>query len=345
MKPPPLVSIIVPHYRGKEILYNCLDAVFAANYANREVILVDNATVDDSLTGIEKRYPELQVVRNAQNLGYAGGCNSGLAQARGTYVVFLNDDTVVPADWLALLVETVENDNSIAAAQPKILSLSQPGYFDYAGGAGGLLDKYGYPFAKGRIFFSLEKDDHQYDQSGDIFWASGTAMLVRKSVLDEIGTFDEDFFAHMEEIDLCWRMHLAGYRVVTVPRAVIFHHAGSTLKPDSPQKLYLNHRNSLLMILKNYQAGTLIKILPVRIGFEIVTLFYALVKRDINRLVAATKALFHVCLHGRQALRKRGQIDRIRKVGDRELQKKLYCGSIVLDYFVKGVTRASELGY
>jgi len=343
MCPQPLISIIIPHYRGKEILCDCLQSVRKTRYKNREVILVDNATVDGSLQGIEDDYPEIKLVRNSENLGYAGGCNSGLSHAAGEYVVFLNDDTVVSASWLEHLVAPCEQDRTVAAVQPKILSLQQPGYFDYAGGAGGLLDRFGYPFAKGRIFFTLEADKGQYDDGGDIFWASGTAMLVRKSVLEQVGTFDEDFFAHMEEIDLNWRIHLAGYRVVSAPKSIVQHRAGSTLTPDSPQKLFLNHRNSLYMLIKNYELKNLLWIFPLRVALEGVTMVYALLKRDLTRFRAAATALFAVLTHFPRVARKRSHVRNIRKVSDHTIFEKMYGGSIVLDYFVRRMTTVSRL--
>ena len=343
MKQEPLVSIIIPHYRGKEILDDCFDALKKTTYKNTEIILVDNATCDHSLEGVEAVYPDISIVRNEKNLGYAGGCNSGFRRAKGEFVIFLNDDTVVTENWLQPLVEQCTADASVAAVQPKILSRIQEGYFDYAGGAGGLMDRFGYPFAKGRIFFTLEKDHQQYDESSDIFWASGTAMLVRRTILEEVGLFDEDFFAHMEEIDLNWRFHMSGYRVMSAPASVIYHRSGATLKPDSPQKLYLNHRNSLIMLIKNYSVKSLLWIFPVRIILEIVTLIYALVKRDFKRFNAATKGLWYVLMNFRQIKKKRQHVQKLRKLTDRQILRKMYRGSIVFEYFVKGIVSVEKL--
>lgn len=339
----PFVSIIIPHFNGREILHTCLKSLKRTAYSNKEVILVNNASTDDSAEGIEEVYEGIKVVNNERNLGYAGGCNSGLEYARGDYVLFLNNDTSFEPDWLAKMIEACEHDSQIAACQPKILSLSDPNTFDYAGAAGGLIDRFGYPFARGRIFFTLEKDENQYDNGGDVFWASGTALLIRKSVLDEVGRFDEDFFAHMEEIDLNWRMHLAGYRVVAAPDAVVYHNAGSTLKPDSPKKVLLNHRNSLMMILKNYEGKNLLWIFPVRILLEFLTIFYSLLKLDFIRLKAVVSSLGQVILNFPKIMRKRKQVQKLRNVSDSEVFKKMYRGSIVFDYFVRGVRRVSDL--
>ncbi|RMF61076.1 MAG: glycosyltransferase family 2 protein, partial [Calditrichaeota bacterium] len=329
----PLVSIIIPHLQGKETLVRCLNAVQRTAYPNRQVILVDNATTDGSLEGIEQAFPWLQVVHNLRNLGYAGGCNSALPVAEGKYVLFLNDDTDFEPGWLAPLVAACEADERIAACQPKIVQQDDPAMFDYAGAAGGLLDVFGYPFARGRVFFALERDAQQYDDGGDIFWASGTATLVRRSALQEVGAFDEDFFAHMEEIDLDWRLHLAGYRVVAVPQSVVRHRAGSTLPADSPRKILLNHRNSLLMLLKNYSVPSLLRFLPGRLLLEWVTVVYSLFRLDFVRARSVLLALIQVAAALPRTLRKRSEVRKLRRVPDREILEKMYRGSIVFQYF------------
>ncbi len=339
----PLVSIVIPHFNGKEILHNCLQALEKTKYENKEVIIVNNASTDDSLDKIRQSFPWVRLVNNEKNLGYAGGCNSGLEIASGEYVLFLNNDTVFDADWLSILVDTCERDENIAACQPKILYHANEKMFDYAGAAGGLIDFLGYPFAKGRIFFTLETDNAQYNTVGDVFWASGAATLIRKTALDEVGTFDEDFFAHMEEIDLNWRMHLAGYRVVVVPQATVYHNAGSTLKPDSPIKIYWNHRNSLMMILKNYELRNLLWILPLRITLEFMTMIYAASKLDFDRLRGSLKALSYVIKNFFAIIRKRAGVQKIRRISDAEIFKKMYMGSIAYQYFVRGVRTVQDL--
>ena len=343
MESKPLVSIVIPHYQGREILRNCLQGVTKTDYPNYEVILVDNASRDNSTADIERDFPAVRVVRNTSNLGYAGGCNSGITVARGEYLLFLNNDTKMEPGWLAPLVDACEKDSQTAACQPKILSLSDPDKFDYAGAAGGLLDIFGYPFALGRLFQTVESDTGQYDNTREIFWASGTALLVRKSVLEEIGAFDEDFFAHMEEIDLCWRMHLAGYRVISVPDSVVYHESGSTLRPDSFRKMFLNHRNSILMLIKNYELPTLFRVLPCRLLLELVTAAYALARLDLTRFRAVLSASLAVVARFGRTLKKRRVIAGYRRVQDRELMKKMYRGSIVVRYFLNKARSVSEL--
>lgn len=339
----PLVSVIIPHLHGKDILHNCLCSLEKTTYENKEVILVDNGCTDGSVRSAKERFPWLRIVKNARNLGYAGGCNAGLQKANGRYVLFLNNDTEGEAEWLSELVALCERDERIAACQPKILRLQDQTVFDYSGAAGGELDIFGYPFARGRLFFTLEKDEHQYEEGGDIFWASGTAIFIRRCALDEVGYFDEDFFAHMEEIDLCWRFHLASYRVVSCPNAVIFHKSGGTLQPDSPFKIYLNHRNSLMMLLKNYGIGNLLWIFPLRVLLEVITIFYTITKRDLVRLRAILRSFFFIGWHFGGIIRKRRPVQAVRKVEDSEILNKMYRGSVAFQYFVKGRRRASEL--
>ncbi len=335
MEQPPLVSIIIPHYNGKAILYACLQGLEKTSYKNTEVVLVDNASSDDSLASLDRDFPLVKVLRLEGNRGYAGGCNAGLAAARGELILFLNNDTVFEGDWLDKLVEAICAEDEIAAVQPKLLALNQPEQFDYSGAAGGLIDIFGFAFARGRIFFTLEQDRQQYDNRTDIFWASGTALLVRKSALDKIGSFDEDFFAHMEEIDLNWRFHLHGYRVVAVPDAVVLHNSGSTLPPDSFKKVYLNHRNSLFMLLKNYETRNLIWIFPARVVFDVVAALHALTTLDFVRGRAVALSFLTLIFRFPRVMVKRHAVQRSRTCSDAEVFKKMFRGSIVVAYFVK----------
>ncbi|MFQ5602926.1 MAG: glycosyltransferase family 2 protein [bacterium] len=338
-----LLSIIIPHYNGKELLENCLHSLEKAPYPNQQVIVADNDSTDGSVEFVQAKFPHVEIRQNAENLGYAGGCNAGMTLARGKYILFLNNDAMVAPACLEKLVQRCESDARIAACQPKILSRNNPNKFDYAGAAGGLIDIFGYPFAKGRIFDSIEYDTGQYDEGGGIFWASGTALLTRKSALEAVGYFDEDFFAHMEEIDLCWRLHLAGYRVAAAPEAVVYHSGAATLRSDSLQKAYLNHRNNLILLLKNYAMGSLLWVLPLRILFECLTLVFALVKGDFVRLRAVTWALLYVFTHLPKILRKRPLVQKLRKCRDAQVRSLMYRRSIVVDYFVKGIRTVEKL--
>lgn len=339
----PYVSIIIPHFNGWEILNNCLKCIEKTSYENKEVILVNNASTDRSAFAAEKEFSWLKVVHNQENVGYAGGCNTGFEASKGELVLFLNNDTEFAPNWLDALIDTFAKDENIAACQPKLLALKKPDTFDYSGAAGGLIDIFGYPFAKGRIFFELEKDNGQYNVSSDIFWASGTAFMVRRKVMLEVGSFDEDFFAHMEEIDLNWRLHLAGYRVVSVPTSVVYHNSASTLKANSFKKQFLNHRNNLVMLLKNYQFSTLLWIFPARLLLELMTVLFALIKFDFTRVRAVCAALGALVFNAPKIIKKRKDVHRIRKLSDADIFSKMYKGSIVLDYFFRGKKTVNQL--
>lgn len=320
----PAVDVIIPHFNGVEILDKCLASLEKTTYPNLSVIIVDNGTVDESLKLASEKYKRIKIFSAGKNLGYAGGCNFGFQRTRGKYVVFLNNDTEQEPDWLERLVEAAEKDERVAALQPKLLSMQAKlrgeKVFDYAGAAGGMLDALGYPYARGRIFNSVEVDKGQYDTLAEIFWASGAAMMVRRSVVEELGAFDDDFFAHMEEIDLCWRMKLAGHRILCVPDAVVYHYGGATLAAGNPRKIYLNHRNNLMMIIKNASLGRLLWLLPARIALELASLlYYKLYAGDYVRY--AWRALWWNAQNFAKTLAKRRAIQAMRKRSDKEIFK------------------------
>lgn len=216
-----------------------------------EVIVADNGSTDDSLSFLAEQYPSLRVIALDKNYGFAEGYNRALAQVEADYYVLLNDDVEVTPDWIRPVIEQMEQDPRVAMAQPKMLMYDQRDTFEYAGGAGGFIDKYGYPMCRGRMFSTLEQDHGQYDDACEIFWASGAAMFVRASAWHELGGLDGDFFAHMEEIDFCWRAKNAGYKAVYCPRSVIYHVGGGTLPKSSPRKTFLNFRNNMALLYKN----------------------------------------------------------------------------------------------
>jgi GT2 family glycosyltransferase len=331
----PIVSIIIPHYNGKEILIRCLESLHKVHEFPIEIILVDNASTDDSVTAAVEAFPRMKVLKSHKNVGYAGGCNLGMQAARAAYFVLLNNDTVVSPGALEMLYRVAEANPEIAAVQPKIKSISNKKYFDYAGAAGGFIDIFGFPFARGRIFFTIEEDAGQYDTAGEIFWASGTCTLLRRSALEKIGYLDESFFAHMEEIDLNWRLHLAGYRVWYAPEAAIYHNAGTTLRPETPHKIYLNHRNSLVMMLKNYSFATLLWAFPARLLFEFMAIFYVFVKRDIPQAKAIIKGCFAVFGALPHIYKMRSVVQKMRLLSDAQIRKRMLKKSIVIDYFVR----------
>ncbi len=264
-----------------------------------------------------------------------GGCNVGIRAAQAPFVLILNNDTIHQPGWLELLLQKLTAYPDLAAVQPKILSWQKRNQFDYSGAAGGELDIFGFPFARGRIFEHIETDNGQYDNLPDrIFWASGTAFLARRELLLEAGLFDETFFAHMEEIDLQWRLQLMGYAIAVEPRAVIWHRSGFTLGAEAPFKKYLNHRNSLLMFLTNYKPLLTAYLLPFRILLDWLALAFSLMQFDFGRAGAILKAHGWIMLHPHIVYRRRRQVKVLRRVSDTAIMKKLYRGSVALGYYL-----------
>lgn len=340
----PLVTVIVPHWNGWSILEPCLTSLQKSSYMPLSVVVVDNASTDDSVQQVNENFPDVRIIQNSENLGFAGGCNVGIRETDSDFYLILNNDTTHEPDWINHLVERMLVDDKVAAVQPKIMSAQDPEHFDYAGGVGGLMDVLAYPFALGRIFTTMEKDDGAYDAPEDIFWASGTALLLRSSALDEVGLFDETFFAHMEEIDLCWRLQNAGWRILNAPAARIYHHSGWTLPPDRFMKKYLNHRNNLMMIVKNYPTGYLAAVLPARIALEGVAFVFSAMIRDWKRMGAIVLALSWNLLHPFLLFRKHMEVKKTRTAyAATATMKRMYGGSIFFQYFLRGKKRVRDL--
>ena len=302
-------------------------------------MVVDNASSDRSVQMVRSDFPRATVVQSRHNLGYAGGCNLGIRSSESDYVVLLNNDAVVSPGWLDPLVTLLESNHKIAAVQPKILSIQNREYFDYCGAAGGEIDFFGYPYARGRLFQTIETDDGQYENEQMIFWASGAATMLRRSALDEIGLLDDFFFAHMEEIDLNWRLQKAGFIIAYQPRSVVYHQTGGTLSQESFRKMRLNQRNNLIMVLKNYSIWILFWILPVRILLDFCTVlaFPVLgVKRAAAVIAGWFTALasFPVILHGRKEQKRHS------KVSDCQIMRRMYPGSIAFAYYVFGIRKS-----
>ncbi|MDX1590890.1 MAG: glycosyltransferase family 2 protein [Balneolaceae bacterium] len=256
----PRFSIIIVTWNALDHLREYLPSVAATSYPDFEIIIADNASTDGSAEWVREHIPGAKIATFDYNYGYCGGNNRAVKYSSGDILIFLNNDVRVEPDWLQPLADTF-SDSSVGIAQPKMLSVKEPDMFEYAGAAGGMIDKMGYPFCKGRIFDTVERDNGQYDKSSEIFWASGAAFAVRKSLFRELGGFDEDFEFHMEEIDLCWRAHKTGLRVMSQPASVVYHLGGGSLPMGSPRKVYYNYRNSLIMLTKNLDRFLFPKIL------------------------------------------------------------------------------------
>lgn len=342
----PFVDVIIPNYNGEKIITACLRSLEHTNYQNYRVILVDDCSTDRSVEIIKNEFKNIVIVQNKKNLGFAGACNRGIKHSlndESKYVCLLNNDTVVDPNWLAALVETAEKGNAVAV-QSKIRSLKNKKQFDYAGAAGGLIDVFGYPFAFGRVFTNVEKDHGQYDNENEIFYATGCAALFKKSAFKEVGFFDEGFFMYAEETDLCWRLLLRGHKILSSPSSIVYHHGAYTLK-DNYLKKYLLHRNHLIMILKNYSFLSLLWIYPIRLLFEFLTIFYCWNKNDSDRFKAIINSQIWILRNFGDIIKKRGVIQRMRRISDLEIFKKMYRGSILLEYFVFNRKKASSFIY
>ena len=261
------VAIVILNFNGKAHLSQFLP--FVTKYSQpHHIVIVDNGSTDNSVEFIKQNYSELQLIEIEENLGYTGGYNYAINLLDQDIVVLLNSDVEVTPGWITPILELMSQNSSIAACQPKLLSFDQRAQFEYAGAAGGLLDKLGFPFCRGRLFQSMETDTGQYNNSSKIFWASGACMFVRNERFKAIGGFDEDFFAHMEEIDLCWRLQNAGFSIYYNGDSYVYHVGGGTLSRANPNKTYYNFRNGLSMLIKNEKQGRLWWKLPFRIFFD-----------------------------------------------------------------------------
>jgi GT2 family glycosyltransferase len=324
-KATPVVTVIIPHLRNRPMLETCLDALRKSTFTDFAVLVVDNGGDASDLGGLEISWPGVSVLRLDSNAGYAGGCNEGLSHASSPFVVFLNDDAVVEPDWLGYLVEAADADPKIGVLQPKILSL--PGrrqgkrLFDYAGAAGGLIDRLGYPYCLGRTFREREEDTGQYDRSQEIFWASGVALFARRELLMKLGGFESSFFMHMEEIDLCWRIKLFGFHVRSEPQSVVWHQGGASLREGAPLKVFYNHRNAILMLLRNRSSAALMIVLPVRMMLEAAAMLYYLAggRQGWTRAVQVFRAAVAVVHRLPETIRQRRLIQSMRSISDREL--------------------------
>ncbi len=284
------IAVVILNWNGKRFLEKFLPSVISSGDRDFEVIIADNGSSDDSVQFLRVTYPEIRLILFEKNHGFAGGYNKALKEVNAEYYILLNSDVEVPKGWITPMVELLDSDKSIAACQPKVLSYEHKTRFEYSGAAGGWLDKYGYPFAKGRIFDICEEDNGQYDQQEEIFWASGAALFIRSSVFHETGGFDEYFFAHQEEIDLCWRIQLAGYRIFSCPRSVVYHVGGGTLPRGNTKKTYLNFRNNKIMLSKNLPLSKKLWVMPMRNLLDAVSAWKGLLNGDGGYFVAIVRA-------------------------------------------------------
>jgi hypothetical protein len=341
------VAVVILNYNGRKYLEQFLAGVQQSDYEALSIHIADNGSTDDSLAWLRKNAGDLQIIDLKKNYGYAEGYNRALRQVDADYYVLLNSDLEVGPDWIRPVIRLLEEDPDTAACQPKILAFRDKNRFEYAGAAGGWLDELGYPFCRGRIFADTEQDEGQYNDISEIFWAGGAALFIRSALFHRIGGFDPDYFAHAEEIDLCWRLKRAGYKIQVVPESVVYHLGGGTLDYLSPNKAYLNFRNTLFTILKNEPAEKLLWLIPARLLLDGMAgiLFLSQGKLDhIRAIIRAHWSFFS--RFGQLLARRRHYADLIAQARNNSVpanNKGRYSGSIVWQYYAMGKKRFRDL--
>ena len=345
IKMKPLVEIIILNYNNKELSEQCLKSVLKTDYSNLKITFVDNGSSDKSYDSLRKIFgKKVKFIRNEKNLGFAEGNNVAMRKSNAKYICLLNNDTTVKKDWIKKLVNFMETNENVGICQPKVLSLKDKRYFEYAGASGGFLDVFGYTLCRGRVFDDKEKDIGQYDYKREIFWACGVAMFIRRDILKKIGYLDKDFFAYAEELDLNWRAHLIGKEVWAVPSSVIYHLGKGTSgknKKTSFFSEYLLHRNHTVMLMKNYSLKSLSYILPAKTFLEMITFFAFLIKKP-SKSYAILKSILWIFLNFPLIVRKHREVRKIRKISDKEIMKKMMRTSIALQYFLNRKKKFGE---
>ncbi len=331
----PKVAIVILNYNGIAFLKKYLPAVLQ-HQGDAEIVVADNASADGSVAFMKQQFPGIRLLINKENEGFAGGYNWALRQVKSDYYVLLNSDIEVTPGWWQPVVALMDSDKNIAACQPKIRSVFRKDYFEYAGASGGFIDRWGYPFCRGRIFETVERDTGQYDDAREVFWATGACLFVRADIYHKLGGLDEDFFAHMEEIDFCWRAKNAGYKIMVQPASMVFHVGGGTLPQNSPHKTYLNFRNNLMLLLKNLPSAEIWKVVFLRLLLDGLAGMRFLFQGDFKDILAIVKAHFYVYGHLKTLIRKRKQLQQ-------HSVSQIYRGSIVADRFLKGITTFDRL--
>jgi GT2 family glycosyltransferase len=322
------VAVVILNYNGQSFLEQFLPSVVAYS-VGYDIIVADNASVDNSVDWLKSHYPSIRIIKLPTNTGYAGGYNRALSQVKSDYYILLNSDVEVTPNWIKPVIELLDKQSQIAACQPKLLAYHQQNLFEYAGGAGGFLDYLGYAFCRGRLFETCETDNGQYNDTCAVGWASGACLFIRSKTFQKLGGFDESFFAHFEEIDLCWRIQLAGQQVYYCAESTGYHVGAGTLPVTSPFKTYLNYRNNLAMLYKNLPDNKLVSTIFVRLVLDGISAIRFLPKGEFKNIWAVIRA--HFAFYAMiPALRQKRQAPIL------GYPATTYSKSIIWEYFVKG---------
>lgn len=327
------VAVAILNWNGVGYLEQFLPTVIKHSASVANIYVIDNGSTDNSVAYLKTNFPSIKFIEIKDNYGFTGGYNNGIESIEEKYVILLNSDVEVTQNWIEPIIELMENDNNIAACQPKIKDFNNKDYFEYAGAAGGFIDKYGYPFCRGRLFDTLEKDTGQYDNNIEVFWATGACMFVRRDAFIEIGKLDANYFAHMEEIDLCWRLKNKDYKIMYCGSSTVYHVGGGTLQKSNPKKTYLNFRNNLLTLYKNLPNHKKTSIIFSRLILDGIAGIKFLLQGNVKDCIAVIKAHFSY-----YKLIKQYKTDTIKS-----FPSCVFDGNVVAEYFIKRKKKYSEL--
>ncbi len=334
-------SVVILNWNGRKLLEQFLPTVIKHTQSyNTEIVVADNGSTDDSVEYLKANFPHVRLIIFNENHGFAEGYNLSLKQVESEYVVLLNSDVETTENWLITIIDYMDTNPGVSAVQPKILAQKQKTHFEYAGAAGGYIDSFGYPFCRGRILGSVEKDEGQYDSSASVFWATGACLCIRRKDYFNVGGLDSRFFAHMEEIDLCWRLNARGYVVEYIPQSTVYHVGGASLDMESPRKTYLNFRNNLLMLYKNVETKRFILVFIVRLFLDILASLHFLVMGKTQNAMAVIGA-FRDYLKMKPDF-KQSRKDNLDKTINKDIDT-IYKRSILWEYYARGKRRFSKL--
>ena len=321
------IAVVVLNWNGVELLKQFLPSI-VQHSEQATIYLADNNSKDDSITIVKEQFPSIKIIQNDANYGYANGYNMALKNVEEEYYALVNSDIEVTENWLDPILSIFDNKTEIAIIQPKILDFKNKSNFEYAGAAGGFIDQYGFPFCRGRVFATIENDNQQYDDEQEIFWASGACFFIRKEVYQKLNGFDGDFFAHQEEIDLCWRAFNLGYKVNYTYKSVVYHVGAATLNQSNPKKTFLNFRNSLVMLVKNLPKSKLISVIFIRLCLDGLAGIQLILKGKFKHCFAILKAHFYFYHLISKNLQKRNSSQK---------ENYYHTKSIVYSYFIRNI--------
>jgi hypothetical protein len=331
-------AVVILNWNGIKFLRKYIPILIDYSSYQTRIYVIDNDSTDESISYLQANFPQINIITNKENYGFAKGYNEGLKHIDAEYYCLLNSDVEVSPNWEEPIINFMDQHLDVAVCQPKLLSFFNKNEFEYAGASGGFIDKYGYPFCRGRLFSTMEKDYNQYNDIAEVFWATGACMFVRKNVFWKLGGLDNDFFTHMEEIDFCWRVKNAGFKVMCIPASVVYHYGGGTLAMGSPKKTFYNFRNNLIMLYKNLPKNRLLPVFSLRLIYDIVAALRFLFDSGIKDFIAVFYAHIAFIKTVKQTHLKRQQIQ-----PSPTLISKMYKKNITVQYFIFKRKKFSDL--